>query len=288
MIYDCFLFFNELDLLETRLNVLDPIVDKFVIMESNLTFSGLSKELNFGKNKDRYSKFLDKIIHVVVDDTPNQFLDISKNLKEEISKDDICFNKILKSMFKYSHWNKSEMHWNRDFFHRECVLRGLVDCQDDDIIILSDLDEIPSKDTLLELFKNVEHGKFYHLMQNMYHYYVNVRKVERWFGSKVCRYSYIKNTESNYMRISKHDGTQIENGGWHLTFLGGVEKVKEKIRSYGHQELNRPDILASVEYNIKTNKDIFYRPDSYYDIDFELEYPDYLKVELKKFSHFFK
>jgi beta-1,4-mannosyl-glycoprotein beta-1,4-N-acetylglucosaminyltransferase len=231
---------------------------------------------------------LDKIIHIVVDDTPDQFLDISRNLKPETTKDNICYNKILHSMFKYNHWNKSEMHWNRDFFHRENVLRGLVDCQDDDIIILSDLDEIPNIETLKNLIPNVEHNTFYHLMQNMYHYYANVRKNEVWFGSKVCRYSYIKNTESNFLRINKDIGKRVDDGGWHFSFFGGVEKVKVKVISWGHQEMNRPDVLNALEDNIRNNRDIFYRPDSYYDVNIETEYPEYLKNELKKFPTFFK
>lgn len=287
-VYDGFLFFNELELLDIRLNLLDPIVDHFVIMEATKTFSGLDKPLYFNENKHLFSKFLDKIIHVIVDDTPEQFVDNSVNLKSETNKDAICFNKILMSMDKYSHWNRHENQWNRDFFHRECVLRGIVDCQDDDVIILSDLDEIPDVKILETLIPNIQHGNFYHLLGSMYQYYVNVKKHETWFGSKVAKYSFIKNTESNYMRIHKELGIKIPDACRHFTFLGGAERIVTKIRSYGHQELNRPEILAAIESNVNSNRDIFYRPDSYFDVDFESEFSEDIKEQFRKYPQFIK
>lgn len=106
-IYDCFQFFNELDLLEIRLNVLNDHVDYFVLTESTVTFSGLNKPLYYQENKDRFEKFNDKIIHVVVEDTPDG--------------------------------NPFE----RDVFQKNAIIRGLQDCEDDNIILTSDLDEIP-------------------------------------------------------------------------------------------------------------------------------------------------
>lgn len=287
-VYDGFLFFNELELLDIRLNLLDPIVDHFVIMEATKTFSGLDKPLYYNENKERFSKFADKIIHIVVDDTPEQFIDNSTNMKRETDLDSKCFNKILRTMDYYSHWDRRENQWNRDFFHRECVLRGLVNCQDDDIIILSDLDEIPDVEKLKEFLPTVEHGTFYHLLGSMYQYYVNVKKHETWYGSKVARYSFIKNTESNYMRIHKELGIKIESACRHFTFLGGFDRIKEKIRSYGHQELNRPDILGTIEQNVNSNRDIFYRPDSYFDVDFESEFSEELKNQFRKYPQFIK
>jgi hypothetical protein len=73
MIYDAFLFFNELDLLDIRLNLLNDVVDKFVVVESTVTFSGKTKKLFFDENKQMFEKFSDKIIHIVVSDTPEHF-----------------------------------------------------------------------------------------------------------------------------------------------------------------------------------------------------------------------
>ena len=120
MIYDCFQFFNELDMLKIRLNVMSPIVDKFVISEATETFSGLKKPLYYEENKEMFAEFADKIIHVVVDDTPEG----------------------------YTH--------DRDTFQKNAVTRGLKDCTDEDIIIFSDLDEIPNPEKIKEILKDYD------------------------------------------------------------------------------------------------------------------------------------
>ena len=88
MIYDCFTFFNEFDLLEIRLNELDSVVDKFVLVEATKTFSGKDKPLYFNENKNKFNKFLNKIIHVIVDEYPNLNGDwvIENHQRNEISK----------------------------------------------------------------------------------------------------------------------------------------------------------------------------------------------------------
>lgn len=107
MIYDCFQFFNELDILKIRMNVLKDVVDRFVISESTVTFSGKKKPLYYAENREMFAEFEDKIIHQVVDDTPNV--------------------------------NPFE----RDSFQKCAVKRPLEKlCKDDDIIIFSDVDEI--------------------------------------------------------------------------------------------------------------------------------------------------
>lgn len=118
MVYDCFQFFNELDILKIRLNVLDSVVDRFVISEATETFSGLKKPLYYEENKEMFAAFADKIIHVVVDDTP-----------------------------KGDRWGTHE----RDTFQKNAVTRGLRDCTDEDIVIFSDLDEIPNPDKIREI-----------------------------------------------------------------------------------------------------------------------------------------
>ena len=125
VVYDCFTFFNELDLLEIRLNELDSVVDKFVIVECTETHSKAKKQLFFDKNKDRFSKFSDKIIHIIVDDAP----DIVQNSSQEPDR------------------------WIVEKFQRNCIERGLTSCADNDIILVSDIDEIPSS---LAVRKSIE------------------------------------------------------------------------------------------------------------------------------------
>ena len=140
MVYDCFQFFNELDILKLRLNVLDPVVDRFVISEATTTFSGIPKPLYYEENKDMFKEFEHKIIHVVVDDTPEG----------------------------YTH--------DRDTFQKNAVGRGLKDARDDDIIIFSDLDEIPDPDKIKKIIDNFDDTKIYHFAQRLFYCYLNIRK----------------------------------------------------------------------------------------------------------------
>lgn len=292
MIYDAFLFFNELDLLELRMEILDPYVDYFVISEATVTFSGNAKPLYFLENKDRYKKFAHKIIHVIVDHTPDSFIDTTKFLLPEtadISKKDKIRNKILRNMMGYNHWDKNILHWGRDFYHRECVLIGLADCSDDDIILLSDLDEIPNPEEIKKLKGQIPENNFCHMVQRLYYYYLNCLMVGiRWYGTKVCYYSFLKDKDSNALRIFKDSGIPIENGGWHFSFIGGVEMIKKKIESYGHQELNTNDVKNMIAQNVKDNRCIV--GDSYkiITVDIDSSYPEYLLKNISKYAHLVK
>ena len=120
MIYDCFTFFNELDLLEIRLNILNDVVDKFVLVEATKTFSGKDKPLYYEQNKKRFAKFQDKIIHVIVDDFP----------KPDDKTQDVAF--MMES------------------YQRNAILWGLKSAKDNDVVIIADLDEIPNPETVYE------------------------------------------------------------------------------------------------------------------------------------------
>lgn len=110
MIYDCFTFFNELELLEVRLHELSGVVDKFVLVEATQTFTGRPKPLYYAENRERFSRFHEQIIHVIVDDSP-----------------------------------KSDNPWTIEHFQRNCIARGLTQCRPDDWIMVSDADEIPGR-----------------------------------------------------------------------------------------------------------------------------------------------
>lgn len=125
MIYDCFAFFNELDLLEIRLNELDPVVDKFVLVEATRTFQKQPKPLYFEENKSRFKDFEHKIIHVVVDEYPNFFSRFR-----------------IPTPMDYDNHQKNQ------------IIRGLKDAKPDDVIIYSDLDEIPRAEKIMQ-YKDV-------------------------------------------------------------------------------------------------------------------------------------
>ena len=263
-IYDAFLFFNELDLLEIRLNLLNDYVDYFVISESNITFSGKSKPLFYQENKDRFKKFEKKIIHQVFKDTPDNFVSLPK-FPEPKNKDEKCLNMIFSFIDEATNFPKNELHWGRDFFQRECLHRALVNCGDDDVILFSDLDEIPNPETITSVVKSFPIDNIYTLRQKEFNYYLNMYKEDNWMGTRVLSYKTLKNISLNKIRAHKEgkstfiDTIDVKNGGWHFTNLGGVQKVIEKIESWGHQEFNTPKIKKNVRKNIEAGKDVFNR-----------------------------
>jgi beta-1,4-mannosyl-glycoprotein beta-1,4-N-acetylglucosaminyltransferase len=283
------MFLNELDFLEFRLNVLDKYVDYFVISEADITFSGIKREPIFLKNIHRFEKWKHKIIYKVCDNTPDQFTNLSILLTKDENR-----NKIIRSIDKYHHFPKEQTQWGREFYQRECVLCLLLDCKDNDIILLSDLDEVPNPKVLQELIKNgILDDNFYHLMCPIYQYYFNVKKpehLETWYGTKICTYKYIKDKESNLLRIDKNAGIHINNGGWHFSFCGGADLVKDKIQASGHMELNRPDVINNIQRNIDNNQDIYFRyGNQIYDIiKIDDTFPEELTQNLEKYKKFIK
>lgn len=277
MIFDCFPFFNELDLLEVRLNELDPVVDKFVLTEASTTFQGEKKPLYFEENKQRYSKFLHKIEHVVVTESPSFF-------------------------YKF----RRPTAWDRSNFQKEQVSRALKHCKPDDVIIFSDIDEIPRANKITE-FVDIPGTKVF--QQRFYSYYLNCAFSEcpeesalfrkdgkvYWRGSVMALYKDVKNIKEFRKRRSKklQSNTQVEEGGWHFSYLGGLEAVMYKIRSLEHADepkymrnyLTDPD---AVKHLIESGHDLYGRDNKYAFVDIDQTYPHYILENLDKFSHLIK
>lgn len=247
MVYDCFTFFNELDILELRLSTLENVVDKFIIVESTKTHSNLDKELYYDINKSRYEKYHSKIIHIVVSEFPE---------------------------FKNS--------WTYENYQRNSIINGLENCNPEDLIILSDVDEIPDPSIIKNYrFKN----KVYCLIQDQYYFFYNYRDKKHLFwlgGTKILKYKLIQNNElkekhikyneitfPKYLNIEftmtklrLYDGcVNIYNGGWHFTYIGGIDAIFNKIKAFSHQELNNNSFLdrKRIEYCLKTGDDVFER-----------------------------
>ena len=208
-IYDCFTFFNELEILEIKLNELYDHVDHFVLVESTETFRGNPKPLFFAENKQRFSKFLDKIIHVVV----------TEHLE-------------------------THNPWEREFYQRNQILRGLTSCQDEDIVIIEDLDEIISASKLPEFIDLLLTNRLRYVTCNhpMYTYYLNryghnYGNVSHLPGSVVAKYADVKLLSPQGIR-DQRDGAAAITAGWHFTYMGGVDRVRKKIESFSHSELD--------------------------------------------------
>jgi beta-1,4-mannosyl-glycoprotein beta-1,4-N-acetylglucosaminyltransferase len=303
-IYDCFIFFNELDILELRLNILDPVVDYFVLCESSYTHSGKSKPFYFEEHKheERFAPFLHKIIHLKITDSPLQFcvrppidsagsfpyyVDTTcNNYAERIAYDMNSLFYIYKFISETILFNKeTELSYGRDFFQKECIRRGLFGCKDEDIIISSDLDEIPNP----EILKNIESffvsTKLYSFRQNSYYYYLNMLQSDDWYGSRMGTYGMLKHYSYNELR--KKVNEPIQNGGWHFSFQGGAERVKNKINSYSHQELNTDEIKNGIEDKIARGVDPFGRSDLR-QVQIDNSFPQYLRDNIDKYSHMIK
>jgi beta-1,4-mannosyl-glycoprotein beta-1,4-N-acetylglucosaminyltransferase len=256
-IIDSFLFFNEIDLLEIRLNILYDYVDYFIITESDTTFSGNNKELFFLKNESKFDKFKDKIIYNPI------------KIPDNIS-----------------------VTWDREIYQRNSPIEKIKEISDNnDLIITSDLDEIPSTE-VLENYKDwFEINSLYHFKQNMYMYYLNNFKDSKWYGTRVCSLSYLKTRSIDDIRQSTEnedrlEGFIIENAGWHFTYLGGEEQIKYKLESFSHQEHNNLHIKSNIKESLNKNLDIFGRNVCYKIVDIDHSYPQYIVENKEKLSRF--
>jgi beta-1,4-mannosyl-glycoprotein beta-1,4-N-acetylglucosaminyltransferase len=284
-IYDCFCFFNELDLLELRLNILDPYVDYFVISEASVTHTGVAKPYYYEENKERFAKFNHKIIHLKIDDTPNDFITLP-------SADSLIQDGQIVSMIhtfiktQTNRFNRiTQIAYGRDFYQKECVRRGLLNCSDDDIILVSDLDEIPNPEILKNINEIIDKSQYFMFNQTTYYYYLNLLKETEWKGTRMGRYRNLKYYSFNELRGNPQHN--IPNGGWHFSYMGGAEKVKYKIESFSAQEMNNTHVINSIVNNINNGIDPYFRS-QLTQVQIDSTYPKYLLDNLEKYSHMIK
>lgn len=273
-IYDCFPFFNELDILEIRLELLYDVVDFFVISECDYTFSGLKKPFFFEENKHRYEKYLDKIIHIKHTDTFNYTNLVNNYIGNERELYDKIINR-LEQMRISPETGYGLPHWCRDYLHKELAMMGIVNCDENDIILFGDCDEIPSPSALLEVVKNprIDDMLFTLNQKNMIYYINNENVTEKWFGQFITKYKNIKESSCMFTRNLRTGFELVDNGGWHLTFMGGKDKIVEKIKSWGHQEYNNPQIINSIDFMLNSGMDVLHRSISFVKHDIENLYP---------------
>ena len=255
-IYDCFQFFNEEHILDLRLNILNEFVNFFVIVESTTNHQGIPKKLNFDMNK--FTKFQNKIIYIVVDDT-------------------------VESIKKKHLWGESLVEQHQ----RNSITRGLKNCLDNDLVILSDVDEIPDLTKLNIFNKNNRYAVF---SQKMFNFKLNLlnNTEPNWHGSKICLKKnlklpqWLRNLKFKkypFWRIDKPRNLQIiENGGWHFAYLQSPKNISKKIKSFSRGEFNTNDFTdeVNIEEKIKLKKDIFNRGYSYSKVEIDNAFPKYI------------
>lgn len=254
-IYDCFPFFNELDILEIRFNELYDVVDRFIIVEATKTHGGTDKPLYFLDNLKRFEKFLHKVTHIVVQEYP-----------------------ALDS-------------WSIERHQRDSIMKGLTDCKDNDIIMISDVDEIPKAETI----KQYDPAKgLCCLRQKLYYYYLNCQATQDWDWLRILPYGKMKTMSPCEVRYTVNYDTEkqiIKDGGWHLSYMGGIDMIIEKIGASAHQEYNTPEIKdrATVTNLVENAKDVFQRPLQYeFRLVADCDLPEHVRNNLDKYAHLFK
>ena len=243
-IFDCFLFNNELELLDLRLNCLNDSVDYFVLTESYFTFSGNKKRLHYLENKNNFKKFNHKIIHNVVTDKPKNYS-----------------------------YNNDGGFFDIENYQRSEIKNGLINvANDNDLVLISDIDEIPEID---KLFNLIDYNKINVLTFLQFYYYINLVQNYMMKGTVAVKYEILKELNFNdvfkVIDIDTNNLNTISDCGHHYSFMYGVDRIKQKIKDYSHQEFNNEYILDHIEYNINNNKDIFFRDSKMKVIDVSLE-----------------
>ena len=265
-LYDCFMYFDEDMLLDIRLNILNGSVNRFVIAEATKTHSGKEKKLNFDIKK--FPKFKDKIKYLIIDDIPGDV----KTFKKD--------------------WSASHI---RDQFQRNSLNKGLKTCEENDLIMISDLDEIPDP-TKINKF-NVK-NKYACFLQKNFHQKINLinRTVQDWPGTKICQKKNLKSPQwlrnikvkkRPFWKFYKPKQPQIiEDGGWHFNDLKKPADLSKKFKSGAHQEENIDEFtnIENIHKRIKENKDLLGRNYKYEVINIDQTFPDYILKNKEKYK----
>ena len=268
MVYDCIPFFNELDILKLRMQILAPYVDKFVLEESTVTFSGEPKEMIFAKHRDMFAEFEDKIIYVAVDNSPMSGVTTHE----------------------------------RDKFQKNQLIRGMSDCKPDDIVIFSDVDEIPNPKVLTEIIRDFDSTKIYHFAQRMFYCFLNMEEIsgnllsitgefegverKQWLGTKICSFGNLPEEGIVFLReVSPEDprSVRVADGGWHFGYMGGdgerdvAKRIGVKVQAAAHQEYNNSRYLNEAVDRLLCGEDIFDRNAKFVRVPIDESYPEYLR-----------
>jgi len=224
-IYDCFTFYHELDLLELRLTELYDVVDHFVLVEGRTTYTSRWKPYYFDEHRARFAKWMDKIIHIKVDDMPGH-----------------------------------ADAWVNDRFQRDQIYRGIVDADPTDLIMVSDLDEIirpaaveqmrRSQQSLFALRMPIYNFKFNYMKESPDRYNIWGMAGHRSYFEDIkpdafrqLRFNFFDHTYQY-----NQDGIEvIEHGGWHFGYMGDKDWLLDKAKSFAHTEVNKPEFLEQID-----------------------------------------
>lgn len=214
---DAFLLNNELDLLELRFKTLDHVMDRFVVVESSVEFSGRKKPFYFADNKERFAPWKDKTRHYMVTDTPDS----------------------------------GPNRWLREYHQRGAILRGLDGFRTNDLVYMSDVDEIPDPDVV----RTNRHGG-YHQVYSMY--YANaVCLDEDWVGTTAMYLFQYQQLGMQQARNDRYLLQPVRPGGWHFAYMMSTQSMHEKLKAFAHAEHDNPQIHAVLEQRVNDLRDLF-------------------------------
>ncbi|MBS1722815.1 MAG: hypothetical protein JSS66_07535 [Armatimonadetes bacterium] len=234
-LYDCFMFWKEVELLQMRLRHMYDTVDKFVIVEAPFTFTGKPKPLYFWDNRGQFEWAMDKIQHVLVDFEPRT----------------------------------NEPWWNESA-QRNSIMRGLGEARPNDIVLISDVDELPRPETLKEAITMVGQrcepftltlDKCYYRLNNfMTGHEPGTEPHPPWNMFVVCQKQHTTKRGPQELRDAHNSMPTLTNGGWHFSFMGEADLLREKVEAFSHTEYNTPAIIAGLEDKITgLRSDVFDR-----------------------------
>ena len=291
-IFDCTTFYSEHMMMDVRFNILDKYVHKFVVVESLFSHSGEKKKLNFDINN--YPKFKDKITYLVIEKEPDHI----------INESGLIENQSIKRKNSITRINQSY-----DFMQK-----GIKDAEPNDLILLSDNDEIPNLES--KQFKNSNKDLFIFKQLFFYYKFNLLYDLMPWFGSKACKkkklhsFSWLRNIKNKKYPIWRLDTLFLKNkninleivnnGGWHFTNIKTPSELMIKMKNFGHHDefdvsgITLPDIVKKIK-----DKKVFYNHFvdqsslDKWDYDYELKkiennfLPDYLIANKNKYLDWF-
>ena len=260
-IFDCVTYLNEDHLLELRFNILNEFVDYFVVCEAKEDHRGREKKLHFSFEK--FSKFKEKIIYLVVE--------------------------------KFENCKRT---WDRQNYQRDYLINGISNANNEDLILFSDVDEIPNLKNLKN-FTNQLIDKIGIFDQKVFYYKLNLQVVDydQWEGTRICKKEYLKsfswlrdnirlkNLKYNFWRFDKFKKIfKVEDGGWHFSFLGNAEFISSKIKSYVHSEYDQEKYTKIEEINerIKNAIDPYDRKKKIVTVPIDNTYPKFIYLNKEK------
>ena len=250
-IFDCTTFYSEHLMMDVRFNVLNDYVEKFIVCESTISHSGEKKKLNFDINN--YPKFKDKIIYIVIDEEPEGIIGKKNGFAEPHEKRSDSLKRIELSY--------------------DYMIKAISSASDNDLIILSDNDEIPNLNS--EQFKKTKKDIIIFKQLFFYYKFNLLYDLVPWFGSKAAKkkkllsMSWLRNLKNKrypFWRVdtlfsnTRYINLEIINdGGWHFTNLMTAEKLYEKLTNFGHHDEFELSGMTTKDLQKKIdNKEVFF------------------------------